>query len=96
MSVRLPNSEAASLSTSDGDLVLAVIYCDARLLEDLLECLAGLPFPVNPQIYHGQPTRIEFPAYANQIPHMEIALSDAGFPRTSLWVRPMLAAISAA
>ena len=26
-----------------------------RLLEDLLECLASVPFPINPQIYHGLP-----------------------------------------
>ena len=41
------------LTGSEGELVQVRIAAEPRCLEELLDCLAGLPFPVNPQLYHG-------------------------------------------
>lgn len=81
MSVWLERS-AGSLSGSSGELVSLSIDVNPRDLEALLDALAHLSFPVNPQIYHGAQmvyvypdgrqeteavTLVEFPAYAGQL-----------------------------
>jgi hypothetical protein len=45
-------SSAPSLSGREGDLISVSISVDPRYLEPLLEALAQVGFPVNPQIYH--------------------------------------------
>lgn len=90
MSARLP----LSLSSPEGELLSIRVSVEPRLLEDLLECLALLPFHINPQIYHGNPTVVEFPAYAPQLETVRRELASAGFD--GLVVQPMLAAITAA
>ena len=47
--VRVPR---ASLATSEGALVSVSIHIHPRYLEALLEALARIDFPINPQIYH--------------------------------------------
>ena len=82
-----------ALVGSEGELESVSIAVDPRFLEQLLEALAALPFPVNPQIYHGdtQPaTIVEFPAYAARLPEILDAVASAGFDPSSVWARNML------
>jgi hypothetical protein len=66
------------LTGREGELVLVHVDTDPRLLEDVLECLASVPFPINPQIYHGRPTRVEFPAYEQHLYEVRSALRTLG------------------
>ena len=84
------------LSGSEGQLVQVRISTEPRRLEDLLECLARLSFPINPQIYHGVPTIVEFPAYEGRLAGMRDALGSGGFDPASIQTSGMLQAISAA
>jgi hypothetical protein len=82
------------LSGRHGELVQVRISTDPRLLEDLLECLAGVPFPINPSIIHGRPTIVEFPAYQARLYEVRDALRTFGFEPESIAVSSMLEAIS--
>jgi len=64
----------------------------------LLEVLASVSFPVNPQIYHrtGHDTTVEFPAYSSRLPEVSHALTEHGFDTAGLVVRPMLAELATA
>ena len=79
------------LTGREGELVLVRVDTDPRLLEDVLECLACVPFPINPQIYHGRPTRVEFPAYEQHLYEVRDALRTFG---VEVRVNSMLAAIA--
>ena len=83
------------LSNSEGELVCVRVGVEPRLLEELLECLAEVDFPINPQIYHGRPTVVEFPAYERRITGLCQRLRLAGFASSSVTVRPMLEALVA-
>ncbi|HKE22307.1 MAG TPA: hypothetical protein VKB88_07945 [Bryobacteraceae bacterium] len=89
-----PESTPSVLSTEEGDLLLASIDVEPRQLESLLETLAQLDFPVNPQIYHDasvvyqyrdgrevskSATLVEFPAYEVRLEEVRRALAAAGF-----------------
>jgi hypothetical protein len=71
-----------------------------RDLEGLLEALAHIDFPINPQIYHADGhlgrarTVVEFPAYAGGLPQVRVALGSAGFDAT-IRVRGMLEELQA-
>jgi hypothetical protein len=68
------------LHGSEGELVSLAISVEPRLLEDLLETLAELDFPVNPQLYHRQSkVVVEFPAYSERIGEVRHVLHDHGF-----------------
>jgi len=71
----------------EGELVSLRITVEPRLLEDLLEALSALDFPVNPQLYH-RPAQVavEFPAYSEQVDHVRDALRHNGFNPKSLEV----------
>lgn len=84
------------LSSSQGELVLVRVTIEPRLLEDLLDRLSGLSFPINPQLFHGVPTRVEFPAYSGYLPEVQEALQSFGSDEPPLQVFPMLEAITAA
>src|SRR5579871_2413341 len=99
---------AAALSGSSGALVSISIDVPARDLESLLETLARLSFPVNPQIYHEAAmvyvyadgrqeteaaTLVEFPAYASQLNEVREALTAGGFDPARVQVIDMLASI---
>ena len=98
-------SGCPSLVGSEGELVSVSIAVEPRLLEQLLESLAELPFPVNPQIYHDalvarvysdgrretEPaTMVEFPAYAARLAQIREALLARGFDPGSAWANNML------
>ena len=100
----------AALSGSSGALISISIDVQARDLELLLETLARLSFPVNPQIYHDaamvyvypdgrreieSATLVEFPAYASLLDEVRQALAASGFGPGCLQVTDMLSEIHA-
>jgi hypothetical protein len=97
------------LTGAEGSLTCISVEVDSRRLESLLDTLAGLPFPINPQIYHDAAvayrfadgseritdrTLVEFPAYAQQTGDVRHALEGAGFGAFDLHVTRMLDEIS--
>ncbi len=86
----IPPSPA--LGGAEGELVSVRVFVEPRLLEELLEALASVSFPVNPQIFHqpGPDTLVEFPAYTGRLSEVRDALKDAGFDPAAVIVRPML------
>jgi hypothetical protein len=110
MSVSRATAAGPTLSGREGTLVSVSIDVDPRYLEDLLEALARVEFPINPQIYHHaemvylQPngeeetvstTLVEFPAYAGRLEEVRNALSACGLDSTSVYVTRMLDEIHA-
>ncbi|HUS05085.1 MAG TPA: hypothetical protein VMZ52_02225 [Bryobacteraceae bacterium] len=91
-----PAADAPVLSGAEGELVSIRINIDPKQLEELLDCLAQVSFPINPQIYHAKPTSVEFPAYAKRLHEVTEALRLYGLSSIPLQVSPMLRAISAA
>jgi hypothetical protein len=80
-----------SLFQPQGDLVSLRISVEPRLLEDLLEALAELDFPVNPQLTHGRgEVTVEFPAYSNRVDEVRAGLRDGGFNAGALEVSRVL------
>jgi hypothetical protein len=80
----------------EGELVSVRITIEPRLLEQALEALAGLEFPINPQIYHDPAsTAVEFPAWAGRLNEVREALRRSGFDPAVLSVRNMLEDIRA-
>ena len=103
-------STATSLSGREGDLVSVSISVDPRQLESLLEALAQIGFPINPQIYHDAAvvyryadqreesesvTLVEFPAYAARLDEVERALAAYRFDPSAMQVTSMLDEIHA-
>ncbi len=98
-------SDSPSLSGSEGALISVSVTVPPRDLEDLLEALAQLSFPVNPQIYHDagevylyndgheetEPvTLVEFPAYEQRLSEINRLLRAHGFDPASVQAAPML------
>jgi hypothetical protein len=94
-----------SLSSAEGALVSVAIRVEPQRLEDLLEALAQVAFPINPQIYHeaeikcrksdGQDaiqvtTLVEFPAYLARVEDALRTLETNGFERQDVLVNGML------
>jgi hypothetical protein len=79
----------------EGELISLGIAVEPRLLEDLLETLAGLDFPVNPELYH-HPTEVtvEFPAYSARIEEVRDVLRKGGFNPDDLELSRVLARAS--
>ena len=90
------SAPAPFLSGAEGELVLVRVAVEPRLLEELLDCLASVRFPINPQLYHGVPTVVEFPAWENDLHSVRDALRAYGFDASALQTRDMLDAITAA
>src|SRR4051812_16911997 len=101
---------ASALRGREGPLVSVSISVDPRHLESLLESLAELTFPINPQIYHDAAmiyqfpdgheeteatTLVEFPAYEAQLQAVRGALEAYGFDADTLHVTGMLDEIHA-
>jgi hypothetical protein len=74
-------------------------------LEELLDALAELEFPINPQIYHDAAlvcryadghqdvvptTLVEFPAYEGHLAEIRRRVEASGFPRESVQATAML------
>ena len=91
------NSESATvLFGLEGQLISLRISVEPRLLEDLLEALAQLNFPVNPQLYHRLASvTVEFPAYSARVDEVRDALRRHGFSAASLEVARGFAAAGA-
>ena len=90
MSVWQCPPSASLLSGSEGELVSVSITVDPRDLEGLLEALAHVDFPINPQLYHGASTIVDFPAYAGRLPQVRAALADCGIGASAVRVASML------
>ena len=92
MTASLPTE--AILFGREGELISLTIATEPKLLEDLLEALAGLDFPVNPQLYH-RPTEVlvEFPAYSMQVEQVRDALEREGFPGAGVRIARQLAKV---
>jgi hypothetical protein len=102
-----PAEPGPSLSTSEGSLILVSIDVQAQFLESLLEALAHVSFPINPEIYHDAVmvylypgwreeeavTLVEFPAYAAHLNEVRRALESYGFDPGSVYAAGMLDAI---
>jgi hypothetical protein len=87
----------AALFGRDGELISLSIATEPRLLEELLEALASLDFPVNPQLYHrAAEVLVEFPAYSNQIERVGDVLLRRRLPGSVHVSRPRFASQSAA
>jgi hypothetical protein len=99
------SASASALCGREGALVSVSISVDPRHLESLLEALARLDFPINPQIYHDaalvfrfpdnhqetlETTLVEFPAYEARLDQVRSALRQFGFDPSSLHVTGML------
>jgi len=80
---------------SEGALVSVSISVEPLRLEALLDALARLDFPINPQIYHdaGPANVVEFPAYQKRLPEIRILLEIYGFPGKSATSKAMLESI---
>ncbi len=94
-----------SLCGTEGELVSVRISIEPRLLERLLDALASLDFPINPQIYHNgttvwvrpdgsetsaPATVVQFPAWAGWLPDVRATLERSGLIAAALSVRGML------
>jgi len=72
----------------EGELISLCIATEPKLLEELLEALASLDFPVNPQLYHRQAAvLVEFLAYSNQMEQVKEALLKQGFDADGIQMR---------
>jgi hypothetical protein len=78
---------------TEGALVSVSISVEPPRLEALLDALAHLDFPINPQIYHDAATMVEFPAYENRLPEIRGLLETCGFPAESVRDTVMLECI---
>ncbi|HWB97555.1 MAG TPA: hypothetical protein VG672_12660 [Bryobacteraceae bacterium] len=93
------------LTGREGTLVAVSVPVEPRRLEAILDALACLDFPINPQIYHDaqsiyryadgseeiEPvTLVEFPAYENRLPEIRRLLELRGFDPAALHVADML------
>ncbi len=93
------SSPGPVLTGAEGELISITITVEPRLLERLLDALAALDFPINPQIYHEarlvyvftdgreqeEPvTMVEFPAYARRLKDVREALNALGLPAEAL------------
>jgi hypothetical protein len=79
------------LFSSEGQLVFVSVSVEPRYLEDLLDTLAQLDFPVNPQLYHKLGfVEVEFPAYAGHSDQVKKALERAGFDGRALQISSVL------
>jgi hypothetical protein len=78
----------------ENELVSLRVSVEPRLLEDLLEVLARLDFPVNPQLTH-RPAQVtvEFPVSSTRVDDVRDALSNHGFSSASLEVNRVRALI---
>ncbi|MBI4874953.1 MAG: hypothetical protein HY822_10015 [Acidobacteria bacterium] len=94
-----PSSEyAPGLRGAEGILLSIRVSVEPRLLEELLEALAEVPFPVNPEIHHplavpaGERSRtiVEFPAYETRLAEVRETLRRHGFDPDSARVASML------
>jgi hypothetical protein len=97
MNARTDQAGAAhALFGLEGELVSLSLSVEPKLLEDLLEALAQLDFPVNPQLYHrAASVMVEFPAYTSRIQEVREVLRRHGFRPATLEIARGLATAGA-
>ncbi len=86
------------LRTAEGVLLSVRISVEPRLIEELLDALAALSFPINPEIRHidADPggrhtlTMVDFPAYEDRVSEVREALRRRGFDPGAVRVASML------
>jgi hypothetical protein len=93
------------LETSEGELISISIAVEPQNLEALLDTLAEVGFPVNPQIYHDAAvvtrypdgseqreatTLVEFPAYAGRFEQVRQAVAARGLDASTIQATGML------
>ncbi len=98
-------SVTPALSTAEGALVSVSIHVEPHCLESLLEALALVSFPINPQIYHDAAlvyrfadghtktesiTLVEFPAYEGRLDEVRQSLQSFGFEADCIHAIAML------
>ena len=80
-----------ALFGNEGELVIVRVSVEPRQLEDFLEALAALPFPVNPELLHAPGlVMVEFPAYSAHVPEVRAMLDACGCEPQSLHVYGVL------
>jgi hypothetical protein len=87
-----PLPPEAALFGREGELISLSVATEPKHLEDVLEALASLDFPVNPQLYH-RPAEVlvEFPAYSSQVEQVRDALLRHGLAGGGIHVsRPLV------
>jgi len=73
------------LSGEEGALLSVSVSVEPSRLEALLDALAFLDFPINPEIHHdagtaqNPATLVEFPAYEKRLPEIRAVLEACGF-----------------
>jgi hypothetical protein len=81
-----------ALFGQEGELVSVCARVEPRLLEDLLDALASLDFPVNPELHHHvAEVSVEFPAYSSQLGKIREELGRRGFAPGSISHQRVLA-----
>jgi len=92
-SVQVPPD--GTLLSAEGVLVSVSISVAPSRLEALLDALAHLEFPVNPQLYHDAcpDTLVEFPAYEARLSEIRGLLESYGFSAGSMTATGMLNSI---
>jgi len=93
------------LAGAEGALISVSIHVQPSCLESLLEALAAVDFPINPEIYHDaamvyryadgrektEPvTLVEFPAYQNRLDEVRRSVEAFGFEADSIHAVGML------
>ncbi len=86
----IPPRETPALVTPEGTLVSVRVSVEPWLLEEVLDALARMPFPINPEIFHGDPIQVVFPAYEPQVRQVRDTLAACGFSRKSIQYQKML------
>jgi hypothetical protein len=85
-------SPMAPLFGPEGELVLLQVTVEPKALEDLLDALAHLDFPVNPELHHrAAQVTVEFPAYAGKMAEVRRTLEAYRFDPGALETTPILA-----
>ena len=93
MSIWPASGTAPALFGIEGELVLLHVDVEPKLLEELLEALSRLEFPVNPDLYHKlSHVTVTFPAYSGRLGEIRGVLARAGFDATCITVEHLLAA----
>jgi hypothetical protein len=79
------------LQGAEGELVSIRITVEPRSLERVLDVLACLDFPINPELSHQDPVSVvEFPAWTGRIPEVREALRRGGFDPSCVNCRSMI------
>jgi len=93
MSIWPASGTAPALFGIEGELVLLHVDVEPKLLEDLLEALSRLEFPVNPDLHHkANQVRVSFPAYSGRLGEIRGVLARSGFDPSCISVEHLLAA----